>query len=1791
MGNKNAIRFQRNELNGVMSVTKDMIIKHITETMVKNGAVEDGEIVIGRYREDNGKVMSVLGVGHNGSTGNGTAAGVTIIGENGSDITKAKEELKEYVDEKTSSLDSGDIAFSFANPSRKEDNVSDAINALETEIRQVEGDYVANVKGEGAVKSDITRGTDGKKNASVSLKINENDKILSQSSNGLSANITLSYDAKSQTLSIKGRNGDKIGDGVDMSEFMKDNMLDNVELITPTPADPVVIHGIVIKDGMYLKFTWKTNGENKPLYVNMTQWMEDMMRLEYKEGYGISIEDRTISLDLSEDSTTVKYLYIDDLGKLAFRDEEIKKLADMIGEGGYFLKDLFATFLPLTGGTMVGDTRFVNEKALEFGGNVNEEGKTKISQKDGGLAVSINNGDGYEEKAGVDSDGEIYTIRDGEKERIDDVYLRKSEYNDGGKEYKYLNEDNDDFEDSNLKVIAGSGNLLLSVKVTVGEVVVNDETDEGIVVPTDTTYEDIVWLNFENWEESYCSKNTDLYVLYKDETRITLFLKKGIIPYSASVKVLHGEAYTDSVLVKGNHESNKKVYPHICEWTYDSNPENMDGNRPVFEIFEASGPCEVEVTITEKNSEGREVLTSDTIHINRCKNTVDTKLGDDESYRDVHCDTNYGLFRWLCEGSRVKVYMRRFRYGVSPQKVTLKTTYGKIVEPKFEKTTEDESKFYLPVPTLHDITDGYVVHARSSDEFLDAVYALSGYRRERSVGTLMVDGGINMNWIATHTILEKNFYKDVFKYYGSSYDELGKEPNPESFTDGAARLVNFGSMLDNVVITSPTTENSYIKIYNVYGPQQNDKTGVLGGDSAFITTIRANKLKFKNIWFGNQYKKSYTLKDGTVVDAWGDNIGLLGQSEHPTSQTQSGRSMFEIGESLTMDGCRVDIQGVDGDINTFQNNPLVTLIGNSSKKKATVKLSNCDFTSPFVADGRGTEEMIFSDTVLIADGITDEANKVESCDVVIDGCNVVTGTHKSTDSVVKLVKGWMGGWEKTTVEGETESKYTWVFKGIASPSKCRFNIHRDSMKAEYDEYFDGMVTVLPDNNGKNVAISDESGTIDVTSIETDGVTTYTLETKDKQKVEYVSNIKEFLKAVKKLSESDNTDTGFGKVIRVIGDIDFAKNANGYKNTDYGNVLSTNTTETVWDFGSKLDDIIIEGYKEGVCLYMFNGTKAYAIKSNNNLNIRNLKICSQGQVDNMLSTAWQPIFQTGRDFTIKDCNIHTQWYCKNGVTYDNTYEPPMAGDKYTAKGDHNHVVTTLTKPEYGDYCRPFLKITGAQGNQEPNIIIDNCMFKTHQSGWKWIYPYIGIDIQTYNDSNNQDLLLTGTIKITDTRVQHREMPSYNLDGVNGNEYTLPSGLMLWHRARTKGVNFTIYNDGLKVKSCGYAYGSVPNNNKVYVLDDQKIVSLNKSIAITELPNKSYNLEVYEGDDPIIYAKDINEFLEGVKKINETTTKSGMIRIGDTIDMTKLMEENSQLGTHYGLTCGDGYVDFGDKLNGIIIEGYTSTASIKTIPVATSKKDIIKNPGELTSFNTNGMIMGGKITIRNARVGRSYEPIDFAEVSKSGKFRWSINPLFTVKTDLKMENCEIFSQNCRDGRINGENIKYPGDGAGIDDQPITLVRFRIEGSDGYGSGGNSNGNGGNTSGMTLTLKDCEFRNPANYAGDAQSTYQDTIESEMEFDETTQDSIVSEHEAVNGSNNRNFNCMVKYTNCRIIQQCYKRESIGVVNLTKAKIRGAGRKINISTFKGNLNDVKIEYDKNSSDIETSKLNFIQMD
>lgn len=1436
MGNKNAIRFQRNELNGVMSVTKDMIIKHITETMVKNGAVEDGEIVIGRYREDNGKVMSVLGVGHNGSTGNGTAAGVTIIGENGSDITKVKEELKEYVDEKTSSLDSGDIAFSFANPGRKEDNVSDAINALETEIRQVEGDYVANVKGEGAVKSDITRGTDGKKNASVSLKINENDKILSQSSNGLSANITLSYDARSQTLSIKGRNGDKIGDGVDMSEFMKDNMLDNVELITPTPADPVVIHGIVIKDGMYLKFTWKTNGENKPLYVNMTQWMEDMMRLEYKEGYGISIEDRTISLDLSEDSTTVKYLYIDDLGKLAFRDEEIKKLADMIGEGGYFLKDLFATFLPLTGGTMVGDTRFVNEKALEFGGNVNEEGKTKISQKDGGLAVSINNGDGYEEKAGVDSDGEIYTIRDGEKERIDDVYLRKSEYNDGGKEYTYLNEDNDDFDDSNLKVIAGSGNLLLSVKVTVGEVVVNEDTDEGVVVPTDTTYEDIVWLNFENWEESYCSKNTDLYILYKDETRITLFLRKGIIPYSASVKVLHGEAYTDSVLEKKSCSDSKKVYPHICEWTYDSNPENMDGNRPVFEIFEASGPCEVEVSITEKNSEGREVLTSDTIHINRCRNTVNTstKLGDDESYRDVHCDTNYGLFRWLCEGSRVKVYMRRFRYGVSPKKVTLKTTYGKIVEPKFEKSTEDENKFYLPVPTLHDITDGYVVHARSSEEFLDAVYALSGERRERSVGTLMVDGGINMNWIATHTILEKNFYKDVFKYYGSSYDELGKEPKLESFTDGAARLVNFGSMLDNVVITSPTTENSYIKIYNVYGPQQNDKTGVLGGDSAFITTIRANKLNFKNIWFGNQYKKSYTLKDGTVVDAWGDNIGLLGQSEHPTSNVQSGRSMFEIGESLTMDGCRVDIQGVDGDMTTFQNNPFVTLIGNSSNKKATVKLSNCDFTSPFVADGRNAEKMIFSDTVLIADGITDEANNVESCDVVIDGCNVVTGTHKSTDSVVKLVKGWMGGWKKTTAEGETEDTYTWSFDEIASPSKCRFNIHRDSMKAEYDEYFDGMVTVLPDNNGK------------------------------------------------------------------------------------------------------------------------------------------------------------------------------------------------------------------------------------------------------------------------------------------------------------------------------------------------------------------IVSLNKSITITELSDKSYNLEVYEGEDPIIYAKNINEFLEGVKKINETTTKSGMIRIGDTIDMTKLMEENSQLGTHYGLTCGDGYVDFGDKLNGIIIEGYTSTASIKTIPVATSKKDIIRNPGELTSFNTNGMIMGGKITIRNARVGRSYESIDFAEVSKSGKFRWSINPLFTVKTDLKMENCEIFSQNCRKNKINGEDIKYPGDGAGVDDQPITLVRFRIEGSDGYGSGGTSKGT---SSGMTLTLKDCEFRNPVNYAGDAQSTYQDTIESEMEFDETTQDSIVSEHEAVNGNNNRNFNCMVKYTNCRIIQQCYKRETSGVVNLTKAKILGVDRKINISTFKGNLNDVKIEYDKNSSDIETSKLNFIQMD
>lgn len=131
----------------------------------------------------------------------------------------------------------------------------------------------------------------------ISLKLNAADKVLTQTNNGLLANLNLTW-SNTDGLKLIGKGGAEIAT-VPAADFVKDGMLENVELKVATAEDPIEAK----TSGTFLVFTFNIDAGSKVINLDVTSLID-----VYTAGNGISVTGKVIAAKL--DASTEAFLTV-----------------------------------------------------------------------------------------------------------------------------------------------------------------------------------------------------------------------------------------------------------------------------------------------------------------------------------------------------------------------------------------------------------------------------------------------------------------------------------------------------------------------------------------------------------------------------------------------------------------------------------------------------------------------------------------------------------------------------------------------------------------------------------------------------------------------------------------------------------------------------------------------------------------------------------------------------------------------------------------------------------------------------------------------------------------------------------------------------------------------------------------------------------------------------------------------------------------------------------------------------------------------------------------------------------------------------------------------------------------------------------------------------------------------------------------------------------------------------------------------------------------------------------------
>lgn len=252
---------------------------------------------------------------------------VVINGSGEGSIAKAKQDAKDYADSKIQALDKEDaaVAKNFVTEVSEADGVITVKRGAVTSSNKtivlgdgadggidlranvdgntivVNGDGVMSVAsaalvqyaGQDAVK--VSEALEGEK--TISLAINTNDKVLTQSADGLLANINLTW-SSDNGLKLIGKGGTAIAT-IPATDFIKDGMLENVELKAASVEAPVGEE----TEGTFLVFTFNTDGGSNVINLNVTSLID-----VYTAGNGLQLDSKAFSVKL--DVANEKFLTV-----------------------------------------------------------------------------------------------------------------------------------------------------------------------------------------------------------------------------------------------------------------------------------------------------------------------------------------------------------------------------------------------------------------------------------------------------------------------------------------------------------------------------------------------------------------------------------------------------------------------------------------------------------------------------------------------------------------------------------------------------------------------------------------------------------------------------------------------------------------------------------------------------------------------------------------------------------------------------------------------------------------------------------------------------------------------------------------------------------------------------------------------------------------------------------------------------------------------------------------------------------------------------------------------------------------------------------------------------------------------------------------------------------------------------------------------------------------------------------------------------------------------------------------
>ena len=263
----------------------------------------------------------------------------------------------------------------------------------ETGVMSVASAALVQYVGQDAIA--VSDESDGEK--TISLKLNTADKVLTQTSDGLLANINLTW-SNTDGLKLIGKSGTVIAT-IAATDFIKDGMLENVELKVASSGAPIEGH----TSGTFLVFTFNTDAGSKVINLDVTSLID-----VYTAGDGISVSGKVIAAKL--DGSTEAFLTV---GADGIKLSGVQAAIDAAKQGVQAAIDKVeasvglgtdGTFTAPVGATYVNDATSVMDAITQLDTQAKANADAIDAVKDTAISVVAGNG------INVSGDGTAKTI-------------------------------------------------------------------------------------------------------------------------------------------------------------------------------------------------------------------------------------------------------------------------------------------------------------------------------------------------------------------------------------------------------------------------------------------------------------------------------------------------------------------------------------------------------------------------------------------------------------------------------------------------------------------------------------------------------------------------------------------------------------------------------------------------------------------------------------------------------------------------------------------------------------------------------------------------------------------------------------------------------------------------------------------------------------------------------------------------------------------------------------------------------------------------------------------------------------------------------------------------------------------------------------------------------------------------------------------------------------------------------------------------------------------------------------